>query len=63
MTLGEGAVVNFSRKQRINARSSIEGELIGIYNALPSILHAKYLLKALGYTIKQNIIKTRAVSL
>jgi NADPH-dependent glutamate synthase beta subunit-like oxidoreductase len=35
---------------------STEGELIGIYNALPSILHAKYFLKALGYTIKQNII-------
>jgi hypothetical protein len=56
MTLGEGAVISFSRKQRINARSSTEGELIGVYDALPSILHARYFLEALGYNIKQNVI-------
>ena len=32
MTVGEGTVVSFSRKQRTNARSLTEGELISIYN-------------------------------
>lgn len=56
MTLGEEAVVSFSRKQRSNARSSTKGELIGVYDALPSILHAKYFLEALGYAVNKNII-------
>ena len=56
MTMGTGAKISFSRKQKINARSSTESELIGIYDALPSILHCRYFLESLGYGIKQNII-------
>jgi hypothetical protein len=51
MTLGEEAAVSFSRKQQTNARSSTEGELIGVYDVLPSILHAKYFLEAMGYYV------------
>eukprot|EP00804_Cyclotella_cryptica_P023698 CCRYP_019315-RA/>CCRYP_019315-RA protein AED:0.52 eAED:0.52 QI:0/0/0/1/1/1/2/0/438 len=56
MTLGEGAAVSFSRKQRTNPRSSTEGELIGVYDALPSILHAKYFLEAMGYYVRRNVL-------
>eukprot|EP00804_Cyclotella_cryptica_P029403 CCRYP_013361-RC/>CCRYP_013361-RC protein AED:0.41 eAED:0.27 QI:0/-1/0/1/-1/1/1/0/407 len=56
MTLGQGAAISMSRKQKTNARSSTEAELIGVYDALPSILHTRYFLEALGYNIKQNII-------
>ena len=56
MTMGKGAKISFSRKQKINARSSTESELIGIYDALPSILHCRYFLESLGYGPKQNIV-------
>ena len=56
MTLDKGAVLSFSRKQKINAQSLTEGELIGVYDAFPSILNAKYFLEAMGYNISKNII-------
>jgi hypothetical protein len=56
MTMGGGAAISFSRKQKTNARSSTEAELIGVYDALPSILHAKYFLEAMGYEIQNNIV-------
>jgi hypothetical protein len=46
MTLGQGAAISMSRKQKTNARSSTEVELIGVYDALPSILHTRYFLEA-----------------
>ena len=49
MTLGNGAAISMSRKQKTNARSSTEAELIGVYDALLSILHTKYFLEAMGY--------------
>jgi hypothetical protein len=56
MTMGRGAAINLSRKQKTNARSSTEAELIGVYDALPSILHAKYFIEAMGYGIANNIM-------
>ena len=56
MTLGRGAVISMSRKQKTNARSSTEAELIGVYDALPSILHTRYFLEAMGYNIEHNVI-------
>ena len=38
MTLGKGNVISFSRKQKLNTKSSSEAELIGIDDALPQIL-------------------------
>jgi hypothetical protein len=40
MSLGEGAVVSKSTKQKLNVQSSSEGELVGIDDALPWILWA-----------------------
>ena len=34
MSLGKGAVISFSRKQKLNVRSSTEGELVRIDEAL-----------------------------
>jgi histone deacetylase 1/2 len=56
MTLGQGAAISMSRKQKTNARSSTEAELIGVYDALPSILHTRYFLEAMGYNVKHNVI-------
>ena len=38
MTLGQGAITSFSCKQKLNAKSSTEAELIGIDEAMSQIL-------------------------
>ena len=38
MMLGFGAVTSFSCKQKLNAKSSTEAELIGVDDACPQIL-------------------------
>jgi hypothetical protein len=56
MSLGKGAVVSFSRKQKLNVRSSCEGELVGIDDAMSWIIWCKYFIEAQGYSIEQNIL-------
>ena len=56
MSLGRGATISFSHKQKLNVRSSCEGELVGLDDALPLILWARYFLEALGYTVNFNIV-------
>jgi hypothetical protein len=56
MTLGRGAPISFSRKQKLNVRSSTEGELVGIDDALPIILWGRYFIESLGYTVEQVIL-------
>jgi hypothetical protein len=51
-----GAPISFSRKQKLNVRSSCEGELVGVDDALPLILWARYFIEAQGYTVEQNIL-------
>ena len=48
MVLGKGAVISFSRKQKSNTRSSTESELVGVDDAMPSILWSLYFLQAQG---------------
>ena len=56
MSLGRGAPISFSRKQKLNVWSSCEGELVGIDDALPLILWAQYFIEAQGYSVEQNIM-------
>ena len=56
MSIGKGAIMSFSRGQKLNARSSTEAELIGIADALGIILWTKYFMEAQGYTIDTNIL-------
>ena len=55
MTLGGGAITSFSRKHRINTKSSTEAELIAVDNA-PQILWTWYFLEEQEYTIEKNIL-------
>ena len=54
MTLGAGAVISFSRKQRINMKSSTESELVGADDGLLLILGCKYFIEEQGYTVEVN---------
>jgi len=56
MSLGLGLVYSKSGKQTINAKSSTEGEVIGISDRLPQSIWAKYFLSAQDYELEQNIL-------
>jgi len=54
MTMGKGAIISSSRKQKLNTRSSTEAELVASDDALTSIIWTKNFLEAQGY--KPNTI-------
>ena len=56
MTLGKGATTSFSTKQKVNVRSSTEGELVGADDALPQAIWSKYFIEAQGHTVNNNIM-------
>ena len=56
MTLGKGGIYGTSTRQRINTRSSTEGEPVGVNDAMPQILWTRYFLEAQGYDVKDSII-------
>ena len=54
MTLGKGAVSAMSKKQKINAKSSTEAEIVGVDDASTLILWMNYFIEAQGYAIKET---------
>ena len=52
MTMGKGAVISSSRKQKLNTRSSTEAELVAADDALTSIMWTKLFLQEQGYNLK-----------
>jgi len=54
MSFGKGAAMSLSKKQELNARSSTESELIGIDDAILSIMWLLYFIKAQGYDVTHN---------
>ena len=55
MTMGEGTVQAILKKQKVNARSSTEGELIGVDDVIAQIIWTKKFLEAQGYEVKDNV--------
>ena len=53
---GKGSIMDLSRKQKLNTRSSTESELVGVDDASVLILWTNLFLEALGYIIKKIII-------
>jgi hypothetical protein len=56
MSLGKGATISFFNKLKINTKSSTKSELVAADQALSSILHPRYFIKAQGYSVEQNIL-------
>ena len=56
MTMGKGAGISASRKQKVNTRSSTEAELVGVDEELSMILWSRHFLLAQGYDLKDNIV-------
>ena len=56
MTMGKGAIVSKSLKQKINTKSSTESELVALDSALPKILWCLYFVESQGYSIDENVV-------
>ena len=54
--LGREAITSFSGILKLNVRSSTDVELIGVDNAMPSILWKKYFIEAQGYSMEHNVL-------
>ena len=55
-TLGKGSIWNESTKQKVNARSSTEAELISIDDKISKIIWMKRFIEAQGFEIDLNIL-------
>ena len=56
MSLGLGAVMSGSWRQKLNTGSSIKAELVGIDDALKYIMWGLYFIQAQGFEVKKNIL-------
>ena len=56
MSMGKGALVNISVKQKLNLGSSTKAELVSISDVLGMVMWCKYFMEAQGYTIENNIL-------
>ena len=56
MSLGKGAIVPSSSKQKINTHSSTKEELVGVDDMMSKILWTRYFIEAQGYSVGPSII-------
>ena len=56
MTLGNGAIISESTKQKVNARSSTEAEMIAVDDSISKILWTKRFIEAQGHQVKANVL-------
>ena len=55
-TLGKGAIISSSTKQKVNARSSTESELIASDDKLGKIISTKTFMEHQDFKVKVNLI-------
>ena len=56
MTVGKGSIYSFSRKQRINTKSSTEAKLVAVDDGLPLVLWMHNFLEAQGFEVTDNVV-------
>ena len=56
ISLGHGIISDKSTKQKLNAKSSTETEVIGLSEYLPYNIWMRIFLDAQGYGVKENVI-------
>ena len=56
MNWGVGTPISTSTKQKLNARSSTESELIGVDDMMEKVLWSKLFLEEQGVHVKENIV-------
>ena len=56
MSLGHGCPYSSTNKQRINTKSSMEAELVGVDDGLPMVIWTRNFLEAQGHTVNDNVV-------
>jgi len=56
MSLGKGSPYSICSKQKVNARSSTEAELIGVNDAMALVIWTRLFIEAQGYKVKDNVV-------
>ena len=56
MSWGWGVVLSMCKKQKLNTKSSTEGEIVGVSDYLPNVIWGRMFLEAQGYKIKENTL-------
>ena len=56
MTLGKGMTYSTSTRQKLNTKSSTEGELVVVNDVLPQVLWTRYFLGAQGYKAADSVV-------
>ena len=51
MRLGKGALASYSRRHKLNTRSSTETEIVSVDQMMPEVLHSLRFLRAQGYDV------------
>ena len=56
MSWGWGVLLTKCQKQKLNTKSSTEGEIVGASDYLPNIIWARMFLEAQGFELEENIL-------
>ena len=56
MSLGKGSLTSVSTKQKVNARSTTESELVGVDDVISKVLWTKYFIEAQGFEVNFNLV-------
>ncbi len=56
MSFGQGMALSYSWKQKVNAKSSTEAELVGVDDTLGYILWARYFIQEQGYDMDPSLL-------
>jgi hypothetical protein len=55
-TMGKGAIISDSLKQKVNSRSSTESEIVGVDDEIHKVVWAKRFVEHQGFKVKLNIV-------
>jgi hypothetical protein len=56
MSLSRGVIYETSKRQKLNMKSSVKSELVGINDVMPQIMWTLYFLESQGYKIDDNVL-------
>jgi hypothetical protein len=56
LTMGQGFPIVISTKQKLNTKSSMESEIVGVDDMMPIVVWSWYFLMAQGYGVTQNLL-------